>query len=471
MWKVRSMIAVLALALMVSITGVFAQDKTIAQVATDAGTFKTLLAAADAAGLTPLLSDPKAGPFTVFAPTDEAFAALPKSVLDYLLKPENKELLTRILTYHVVSGKVMSSDVTTMMAPSMEMTALDAAPMGSELNVVLGEDKSVTVNGANVVAADIEASNGVIHVIDQVLIPDLTLSAVDALAVSDNIIVAGSSTVYPIAERVAELFNKEGFAGTITVDSVGTGAGFERFCKNAETDIATASRPIKKEEVEACVANGRDPVGLQVGIDALAVVVSTKNTFVDNLTKEQLAAVFSGTAKTWADVNPAWPAEAIQLFSPGTDSGTFDYFVEVIFAKDKEKILNAAGIQLSEDDNVLVAGVEGSEYAVGYFGYAYLSENKDKLRAVSIESITPSLETAESNKYPLSRPLYLYTSANVLAEKPQVAAYLNYFLTNVNDQLGTTADKIGYFPAPMNKAAAAKLELMALDSAMMAPSK
>jgi phosphate transport system substrate-binding protein len=461
MWKIRSIVAVLTLALMVSITGVFAQDKTIADVATEAGTFNTLLAAADAAGLTELLSDPAAGPFTVFAPTDEAFAALPQPVLDYLLAPENKELLTRVLTYHVISGKVLSADVTTMAAPSLEMTAPGSEPVGSELAVVLSDEGAVTVNGANVVTADIEASNGVVHVIDTVLIPEIVLEEVDPLAVSDNVIAAGSSTVYPVAERVADLFLEEGFAGTITVDSVGTGAGFERFCTNAETDIATASRKIKQEEADACIANGREPFGLQVGIDALAVVVSSSNTFVDNLTSEDLAKIYSGEAVTWADVNAEWPAEPIQLFSPGTDSGTFDYFVEHVFAKDREPILNAAGIQLSEDDNVLVAGVEGSEYAIGYFGFAYYLENQDKLRAVSIDGVAPTAETAESNEYPLSRPLFLYTASSVLAEKPQVAAFLNYFLTNINDQLGTEEGKIGYFPAPVNAANTAKLTLLA----------
>jgi len=288
------------------------------------------------------------------------------------------------------------------------------------------------------------------HAIDTVLVPPIEIPEVDPLSISGNIIAAGSSTVYPVAERIADLFTQDGFSGTITVDSVGTGAGFERFCVNAETDIANASRPVKQEEIDACTANNRQPVGYWIGIDALAVVVSAENDFVDSLTMEQLAAIYSGEAATWADVNPDWPAEPIQLFSPGTDSGTFDYFVEVIFAKDEAPILNAPGIQLSEDDNVLVQGVLGSPYAIGYFGYAYFQENADTLRTISIEGIAPSFETAESGQYPLSRPLFIYSDPGILQEKPQVAAFVNYFLTNVDSQLGTEENQIGYFPVSQN---------------------
>jgi phosphate binding protein len=229
------------------------------------------------------------------------------------------------------------------------------------------------------------------------------------LSITENIVSAGSSTVFPVTERMADRFNQDGFAGTITVDSIGTGAGFERFCVNAETDISNASRPIRPDEVDACRANNREPVGFFIAIDALAVAVSAENTFVDNLTLEQLAAVFSGEAATWADANPDWPAEPIRLFSPGTDSGTFDYFVEEVFDEDEAPILNAPGIQLSEDDNVLVQGILGSQYAIGYFGYAYYQENQNVLRTVAIEGVAPTAETAESGEYPLSRPLYIYS--------------------------------------------------------------
>ncbi len=268
------------------------------------------------------------------------------------------------------------------------------------------------------------------------------LPPVDPAEVSGDIITAGSSTVYPLSEAIAELFRDEGYSGSITIDSIGSGAGFERFCVAGETDISNASRPIKDSETEQCRAIGREPIGFRIGTDGLAVVVSRENTFVNNLTLEQLALVFS-TANTWADVDPSWPAEPIQRFSPGTDSGTFDYFVEVVFEKDKEPLLNAANLQLSEDDNVLVQGVLGSPYAIGYFGYAYYSENTDVLRVVSIEGVEPNAQTVEDGSYPLSRPVFIYSDPEIMRSKPQVAAFINFYLTRVNEVIG----RVGYFPA------------------------
>lgn len=277
-----------------------------------------------------------------------------------------------------------------------------------------------------------------------------------------NIITAGSSTVFPVTERMAELFEQEGYAGTITVDSVGTGAGFERFCKSGETDISNASRPIKAEEVEQCQAIGRTPLEFRVGTDALAVVVSAENDFVDALTLKELALVFS-TAQTWADVRPGWPAEPIQRFSPGTDSGTFDYFIEAVmapaFPKDgkanieqgEQALLNSEGTQYSEDDNVLAKGVEGSQYAIGYFGYAYFAAEAGSLRAVPIakgddasQAVEPSQESVDAATYPLARPLFIYSDARILLDKPQVAAFIKFYLDHLNDNIVD----VGYFPAP-----------------------
>jgi len=268
------------------------------------------------------------------------------------------------------------------------------------------------------------------------------LPPLDPADYSGDIIIAGSSTVYPLAERMAERFQEEGFRGQITIDSIGSGAGFERFCVSGETDIANASRPIKDSEREACRALGREPIEFRVGTDGLAVVVARDNDFVDNLSLDELARVFS-SARTWADIRPEWPAEPILRYIPGTDSGTFDFFVEVVFDKDEEPILTADNLQMSEDDNVLVQGIEGSPYAIGFFGYAYYEENADKLRPVAIEGVLPDAATVEAGEYPLSRPLLLYSAASIMQRKPQVAAFIHFFLTHVNEEILD----VGYFPA------------------------
>jgi phosphate transport system substrate-binding protein len=258
---------------------------------------------------------------------------------------------------------------------------------------------------------------------------------------SGTVTTAGSSTVFPLAEAVAFDFQDEGFDGEVTIASIGSGAGLERFCAQGETDVANSSRAIKDEEVELCRAIGREPIEFRVGTDGLAVVVSAENDFADDLTMEELATAFS-TAETWADIRPEWPAEPIERFSPGTDSGTFDYFVEAVFEEDPEPLL-AASPQMSEDDNVLVQGVLGSPYAIGYFGYAYYVENEGSLKILAIDGVAASQEAVDDATYPLARPLFIYSDATILTDKPHVAAYVAYFLAHVNDVIG----EVGYFPA------------------------
>ncbi|MCO5194984.1 MAG: PstS family phosphate ABC transporter substrate-binding protein [Anaerolineae bacterium] len=312
------------------------------------------------------------------------------------------------------------------------------------LLVACGSDEPETVEvpveiggGANSEAdtvADDETDPGVTESMDE-------MPMVDPLNVTGDIIEAGSSTVFPLAEAIAERFIDEGYSGNITIDSIGSGAGFSRFCEAGETDIANASRPIRDSEVESCQAIDRDPIEFRVGTDALAVVVSSDNDFVDDVTFAELQAIFS-TAENWSDVRSEWPDEPIQLYIPGTDSGTFDYFVEEVFEEDPEPMLSADP-QMSEDDNVLVQGVSASPYAIGFFGYAYYQENQDILQALSIEGVEPSAESVDSNTYPLARPLFIYSDCSVMNDKPQVNDYINYFLTNVNEVI----NEVGYFPA------------------------
>ena len=270
---------------------------------------------------------------------------------------------------------------------------------------------------------------------------DHGLPEVDPLEYADgSIITAGSSTVFPLSERMAELWTDEGGVAP-SIASIGSGAGFERFCVEGETDISNASRGIKDSEVESCADIDRQPIEFRVGTDALAVTVSADNDFAADVSMEELAMIFS-EAESWADVRAEWPPEAIQRFIPGTDSGTFDYFVEEVFDKDEEPIL-AANPQLSEDDNVLVQGITGSPYAIGFFGYAYYVENADALNILRIEGIEANAETTDDGSYPLARPLYIYSDAGIMADNAAVNAFINFYLTWVNDEVVD----VGYFPA------------------------
>lgn len=287
---------------------------------------------------------------------------------------------------------------------------------------------------------------------------DLGLPIIDPLDVdpSATVEIAGSSTVFPLSTAVMSQWVDEG-GPDYPIDSIGSGGGFERFCEQGESDISNASRPIDEEEFAACQDTwGGDPIEIRVGTDALSVVISQGNTFATEMTIEEIGTAFSlaDSGATWAEVNPDFPAHPIALFSPGADSGTFDYFNEVIFDEaDPSPILSSIANIVGEDDNVTVQGVaedgctEGdtsTTCAIGYFGYAFFAENEDVLQAVAVDGVTPSAETVDDNSYPISRPLYMYTADAVIAEKPQVAEFIAYYLNNVNDLI----DDVGYFPAP-----------------------
>ena len=279
---------------------------------------------------------------------------------------------------------------------------------------------------------------------------DGVLPGVNPLNVTGDIITAGSSTVFPLSEAMAERFTDEGYPGNITVDSIGSGAGFERFTVTGETDISNASRGIKDTEIEAAQKIGRNPIEFRVGTDALAVTVSKSNTFAQDISLEDLAKLF--LAENWSDVNPEWPNEKILKYIPGTDSGTFDYFVEEVFAKDSAPLLSAPNVQMSEDDNILAQGIMESPYGVGFFGYAYYAENEDNLNILSIDGIAATKENVDAAKYPLARPLFIYSDAQIMHDKPQVAAFIAFYLAHVNDEIV----RVGYFPAHVDELAKGK---------------
>jgi phosphate transport system substrate-binding protein len=272
--------------------------------------------------------------------------------------------------------------------------------------------------------------------------PEKLLPGVKPSMVQGNIVTAGSSTVFPLSVVIAENFKKDGYTGNVSIDSIGSGGGFERFGKG-ELDISNASAKIKPAQEEAAIkANNGKVLEFVVGTDALSVVISKRNNFAKNLTTKELALAFS-TAEFWSDVRKGFPKQRIIRYSPGTDSGTYEYFVEHVFKKDKKPLLESKNLNLSEDDNVLVQGVAGNQYAIGFFGYAYFEENKTRVNAVSIDGVAPSVATINAGKYSLARPLYLYTTDTILQNKPQVAAFLAYYLSNVN----RLVRRAGYFPA------------------------
>jgi phosphate transport system substrate-binding protein len=246
-----------------------------------------------------------------------------------------------------------------------------------------------------------------------------------------KITIDGSSTVYPIAVAVAEDFNIDNPNAQISVAFSGTGGGFKKFCAG-ETQISNASRPIKQEEVDLCATAGIEFVEIPVAYDALTVVVNPENDWVQCMTIDQLKDLWQPDprAKVWSDFNTAWPLEEIKLYGPGTDSGTFDYFTE--------RVVGEAGSTRSdyfpsEDDTVLVQGVEGDKYALGYFGFAYYLEEGKKLKGLDIDGgngcVTPSAEAVNDSSYPLSRPLYIYVNKANANENPDLAAFIEYFLS------------------------------------------
>lgn len=257
----------------------------------------------------------------------------------------------------------------------------------------------------------------------------------------------GSSTVAPIGEAVSEEFSTEHAKVQAPIGVSGTGGGFEKFTIG-ETDISQASRPIKDEEKAAAAENGIEFTEFKVAFDGLSVVVNKENDFIDKLSVEDLKKLWveDGTVKKWSDINPEWPNEEVKFFSPGTDSGTYDYFNEVVL--EDAQIVKSA--QLSEDDNTLVKGVTGDKNSIGYFGYAYYLENQNNLKVVPVvneagEAVEPNNETIESGEYnPLSRPLFVYVNNASIKDKEQVYEYVKFYLENA----GTLAEEVGYVSLP-----------------------
>ena len=263
----------------------------------------------------------------------------------------------------------------------------------------------------------------------------------------------GSSTVFLITEAVAEDFQEANPGTRVTVGSSGTGGGFQKFCRN-ETDLSNASRPIKANEIDACVKGGVEFIELPVAYDGLAVVVNPRNTWVTSMTVAELKRLWEpaaqGKVTRWNQIRADWPDQEVHLFGAGVDSGTFDYFTEAIVGKEAQ---SRGDYTSSEDDNVVVQGVSGDVNALGYFGYAYYEQNKDKLKLVAIDdgdpangagAIAPSPETVANGTYrPLSRPVFIYPKVKAL-DRPEVKRFVDFYL----DKGPALVREVGYIPLP-----------------------
>lgn len=260
---------------------------------------------------------------------------------------------------------------------------------------------------------------------------------------SEQIAIDGSSTVFPLAEAAAEAFtNSQTGAARVTVGESGTGGGFGKFCRG-ETQISNASRPISSEEMAACAGANIQYIEIPIAFDGISVVVHPSNPLT-NITMAELKHTWEpaaqGTVTQWRQINARGPNAALQLFGPGTASGTFDYFTEAV---NGDGGASRTDYTPSEDDNVVVQGVAGNAGAMGYFGYAYYEANRTRVKALSVNGVAPSPETIASGDYPLSRPMFIYVNAEAL-RRPQVRRFVSYFIQNA----ATLAPRVGYVPLP-----------------------
>lgn len=260
--------------------------------------------------------------------------------------------------------------------------------------------------------------------------------------------VDGSSTVFPVTEAVAEEFRNVQPKVNVTIGVSGTGGGFKKFSRG-ETNISNASRPIKDKEIAACAENNITYLELEVAYDGLAVLVNPENTWVDNFTPEELKKIWEPAAQgkimKWNQIRPEWPNEEIHLYGPGVASGTYDYFTEAIVG---ESGSSRGDFTASEDDHVLVQGIAGDKYSLGFFGLAYYAENKDKLKLIGVDNgtevVKPSLETVRNGTYtPLSRPLFIYVNSTSV-KSPEVIAFVEYYIDNAAE----LSQDVGYIPLP-----------------------
>ena len=284
-------------------------------------------------------------------------------------------------------------------------------------------------------------------------------------SVSGSIAIDGSSTVFPIAQAVAEEFQIANPDSQVSVGFAGTGGGFEAFCAG-DTQISTASRAIEEDEAKCLEKAGIDYTEFQIGVDGLAIVTHPDTDWVDCITFEQLQTIYAPGSKvtTWSDVDPSWPDEEINIFGPDPDSGTYDYFAETVADPDAEEPATRDDMTQSADDNVLVQGVQGETASIGYFGFAYYEENAQGLKALDVDDgssgcVAPSADTVKSNEYPLSRPLFFYV-ANDAMDEEAVSSFVTFWIQNAAEY----ATAVGYVETPADVASQNEQTLDGLNS-------
>ncbi|SEO27857.1 phosphate ABC transporter substrate-binding protein, PhoT family [Halogranum amylolyticum] len=264
---------------------------------------------------------------------------------------------------------------------------------------------------------------------------------------SGQVVVKGSSTVYPVSSAIAEEFMKE-HEVNVSVDSTGTGGGFQNHFCPGNADINGASRPIQDSEKQLCSDNDVKPIEFQVASDALTVAVNNEADWVDCLSFDQLAQIWKPDgAQMWSDINSEWPDKEFELYGPASSSGTFDWFIENVIGEDGSL---RSDYEPTENDNRIIQGIEGSQYAMGFFGFAYYQENSDSVKAVKIKEnadgncVEPTIENAKSGDYPMTRPLFVYAAQSSLEEKQQVYAFMEYYLNQAETDI---VSSIGYVPS------------------------
>jgi phosphate transport system substrate-binding protein len=281
-------------------------------------------------------------------------------------------------------------------------------------------------------------------------------------AISGNIHIEGSSTVYPITQAAAELFRQENPDARIEVGGAGTSDGFEAFCKG-DTQISDASRPIDvAEEVPVCKENGIEFIEIPIAYDGISVVVNKKgNTWATDITSEELKKIWEPSAEgkvtKWSQVRSEWPERELSLYGPGTESGTYEFFNETIVANEEE-VSRQSDVEMSEDDNVLVQGASGDANALGYFGYSYYENNLDTLRALTVDGVKPTEDSIRSGEYLLSRPLFIYVSTDALKNNKAVKAFVDFYVSKQNLDRLVKAAKYVTLPASLEEEARTQYE-------------